>query len=37
MSTEKYAKMTGTSKATATRYTVNVQGWEQPAVTRQFK
>ena len=53
MSTDKYAKITGTSKATgtrdladllakgllrvegvgkATRYAVNVPGWEQPAV-----
>jgi hypothetical protein len=32
MSNEKYAKITDTSKATATRYAVNVPGWEQPAL-----
>lgn len=32
MTADKYAKITGASKATATRYAVNVPAWVQPAV-----
>ena len=35
MSSDKYAKMTATPKATATRYAVNVPGWEQPQTERR--
>ena len=36
MSSDKYAKMTATSKATAKRYAVNVPGWEQPPTERRL-
>ena len=36
MSSDKYAKMTATSKATAKPYAVNVPGWEQPHTERRL-